>query len=82
MNTEKLVIIWQNFARVRLQLKFAYMIRPLLFKTTWPFFSSRQALKVTSLYHQRLLSCNLFLKTVHFLMTALMPVCSILQFIV
>jgi len=29
MNTDKLAINWQNFARVRLQLKFASIIRPL-----------------------------------------------------
>jgi len=28
MNTNKLAIYWQNFARVRLQLKFAFIIRP------------------------------------------------------
>jgi len=28
MNTDKLAINWQNFARVRLQLKFAFIIRP------------------------------------------------------
>jgi len=27
MNTEKLVINWQNFARVRLQLKFAFILQ-------------------------------------------------------
>jgi len=27
MNTDKLAINWQNFARVRLQLKFAFIIR-------------------------------------------------------
>jgi len=27
-NTDKLTINWQNFARVRLQLKFAFVIRP------------------------------------------------------
>jgi len=31
MNTDKLAIIWQNFARVRLQLKFAFIIRPRMF---------------------------------------------------
>jgi len=29
MNTDKFVINWQNFARVRLQLKFAFIIRPI-----------------------------------------------------
>jgi len=28
-NTDKLAIYWQNFVRVRLQLKFAFIIRPL-----------------------------------------------------
>jgi len=28
MKTDKLAIKWQNFARVRLQLKFAFIIRP------------------------------------------------------
>jgi len=28
MNTDKLAIIWQNFAPVRIQLKFAFVIRP------------------------------------------------------
>jgi len=28
MNTDKLAINWQNFAWVRLQLKFAFIIRP------------------------------------------------------
>jgi len=27
MNTDKLAINWQNFAQVRLQLKFAFIIR-------------------------------------------------------
>jgi len=30
MNTDKLAINWQNFARVRLQLKFAFIIRPIV----------------------------------------------------
>jgi len=30
MNTDKLEISWQNFARVRLQLKFAFIIWPLI----------------------------------------------------
>jgi len=30
MNTDKLVINWRNFARVRLQLKFAFIMRPLI----------------------------------------------------
>jgi len=30
MITDKLVIYWQTFARVRLQLKFAFIIRTLL----------------------------------------------------
>jgi len=29
MNLNKLAINWQNFARIRLQLKFAFIIRPL-----------------------------------------------------
>jgi len=34
MNTNKLAINWQNFARVQLQLKFALIIRPRVnFKT-------------------------------------------------
>jgi len=28
MNTDKLAINWQNFARVQIQLKFAFIIRP------------------------------------------------------
>jgi len=28
MNTDKLAINWQNFVRVRLQLKFDFIIRP------------------------------------------------------
>jgi len=28
MNTDKLTMKWQNIARVRLQLKFAFIIRP------------------------------------------------------
>jgi len=31
MNTNKLAINWQNFARVRLQLKFAFIIRDIEF---------------------------------------------------
>jgi len=30
MNTDKLAINWQNFARVQLQLKFASIIQPLV----------------------------------------------------
>jgi len=30
MNTVKVVIKWQNFARVRLQLKFAFITRPII----------------------------------------------------
>jgi len=30
MNTGKLAVNWQNFARVRLQIKFAFIIRPLV----------------------------------------------------
>jgi len=30
MNTDKLIFNWQNFARVRLQIKFAFIIWPLL----------------------------------------------------
>jgi len=29
MNTDKLAINWQNFAQVQLQLRFAFIIRPL-----------------------------------------------------
>jgi len=31
LNTDKLAINWQNFAPVRIQLKFAFIIRPLVF---------------------------------------------------
>jgi len=31
MNTDKFAINWQNFARVRLQLKFAFILRSLIF---------------------------------------------------
>jgi len=30
INTDKLAINWKNFARVRLQLKFTFIIRPLI----------------------------------------------------
>jgi len=30
MNTDKLAFKWQNFARVQLQLKFAFIIQPIL----------------------------------------------------
>jgi len=37
MNTDKLAINWQNFARVRLQLKFAFTIRPFICQSArWP----------------------------------------------
>jgi len=32
MNTDKLAINWQIFAQVRLQLKFAFIIRPQAFR--------------------------------------------------
>jgi len=35
MNTDKLAINWQNIARVRLQLKFAFIIRVLSFTKIW-----------------------------------------------
>jgi len=35
MNTDRLAINWQNFAQVRLQLKFAFIIRLLIKKSLY-----------------------------------------------
>jgi len=41
MNTDKLAINWQNFARARLQLKFAFIKRPCSFLEDRRLFSSQ-----------------------------------------
>jgi len=57
MNTDKVTINWQNFTRVQIQLKFAFIIRPINFYQ--PMLSAKMAANGIQIHARTNQNCTL-----------------------